>query len=299
MMKTVLSVLLGFVVVGVFAQPQKYSLNPKEALEYVRFGGIVTYDVDQTKCILNLPPSIRNHSFGDVARDVYIEYNQPGQWRLYTASARPVNGSHVNVTGSVVRVTGFELTPIGTREEDGQVVITLSDIQHGGSEKVLAQGTMTCKYSQGGFAIHPQRVGDNELKTELEVIEAFYFGLQMTYNVDLSACTRVGPPRDAAPAALGGKLYADSIEAWTSDFSAYRVGDTPQELFFTSILESPTQRDVFKVMIKEQSPGAVSLVEIRSFAENHGPEPQPTTEVVYTCAMGQQGQFHAYAYTPK
>jgi len=298
MINTVLSVLV-FVVVGVFAQPQKYSLNPQEALEYVRFGGIFTYDVDQTRCDLRLPPQIRNHSFGDVARDVYVEYTAPGQWRMYTSSARPVNGSHVNVTGSVLRITGFDLTPVGEQGKDGTAVITLSDINHGGDQSVLAQGTMTCKYSQGGFAMHPQRVGDSELNSEIEVLDAFYFGLMMTYNVDLSACTRVGPPRSTTPGSLRGKLYADSVEAWTSDFSGYRMGDTKEEIFFTSILESPTQRDVFKVMIKEQSPGSTALVEIRSFAENHGPDPKPTEELVYTCAMGQQGQFHVYAYAPK
>jgi len=299
MMKSVLSVLLVCVVAGVFAQPPRYSLNPQEVLEYVSTGGIITYDIDASKCDVRLPPSIRNHSFGDVARDAYVEYSAPGQWRMYTSSARPVNGSHVNVTGSVLRVTGFDLTPSDEKGDDGTAFISMADYGHGGSQAVLAEGNMTCKYSMGGFAAHPQRIGDRQLGNEREVLEAFYFGLEMTFAVDLSRCTRSGARRDAAPSSIGGKLYADSQEGWTGDISGFRFGDTPNTVEFTSVLEGPKQRDVFKVRVSEASPGATSLVEIRSYVENHGPNPAPGVETVYSCAMGQQGQFHVFTYTPK
>ena len=84
-----------------FARASTYGLGlrPSEFLDAARRGDILTYDVDVTKCDVKLPPTLPAYSFGDVMTDVYIESGSESetQWRLYTASERPVNTSRFQI----------------------------------------------------------------------------------------------------------------------------------------------------------------------------------------------------------
>jgi len=271
-------------------------MTPREILEYARRGGILTYDVDVSACDVKLPSTMRAYSFGETVQDVYMEFAGKGQWRLFTSSARPVNGSRLNVTGSVVRVTEVNLTP-SDQEDDATAFVTLTDWQHGGDEKVLATGNITCKISNGGFLAHPQRVGDRELEQERDLKESFHMGMEMTFAVDLGTCTTSGKSKKVTrPGAPGGRLADNATEYWTGDIYGYRIPPIQEEAIeFTSILEGPRQREVLNVRVTGDND-----VEVKSYAENHGPTPTPTPVLTYKCRMGsREGGFHVFTYTPR
>jgi hypothetical protein len=40
-----------------------------------------------------MPPTLPTYSFGNVLNDVYVDYGGENQWRLYSATELPANGS--------------------------------------------------------------------------------------------------------------------------------------------------------------------------------------------------------------
>lgn len=62
-------------------------------VDLAKRGGVLTYDVNVSKCDVKLPDTLPAYSFGDVLNEVYVEYADDTKWRLYTTNERPVNSS--------------------------------------------------------------------------------------------------------------------------------------------------------------------------------------------------------------
>jgi len=92
-------------VTAVLAQPKpEPSLQPHQILETALHGGVLTYDIDVSKCdVSKMPSNLPTYSFGEVANDGQLLYDAQSQdsWTFTTAQDRPVNGSRFNLTSGV------------------------------------------------------------------------------------------------------------------------------------------------------------------------------------------------------
>lgn len=262
-------------------------LRPNTIIDFVRRGAILTYNVDATKCDVKMPDQMPTYSFGEVMNDLYIEFGSVQEWSLYSTTERPVNSSRFNIQNGAWRVTEVELTPSGP--DDANAFITITDIEQGPDNKVLATGNLTCNFSSGGFDMRAQRMGGGELARESDVMEAFKTGAEMSFVVDLSTCAKQGD-RYSRPEGQEPVAPADGNEYWAGRISGYRVPkNSPSDsLEFTSILMGPKQHEVFNVNVREEN-----QVTVKAYSLSR-PSHQPTPVVTYTCRLGLQGGFHVF-----
>ncbi|KAK7477727.1 hypothetical protein BaRGS_00031015 [Batillaria attramentaria] len=232
----------------------------------VRRGAVLTYNVDATRCDANLP-DIPTYSFGDVLNDAYIEFSSEQEWRMYTATERPVNSSRFHVQNGAWRVTELEFTPSGP--DDGTAFFTITDIEQGADGK---------------------RMGGAEIEHESEVFQAFRAGMEMTFVVDLSTCAKQGE-RFTRPGRSELVTVGAGNEYWAGRINGYRIPQNNPGMNseqFTSLLMGPKQREVFEVRVQGQD-----QVVVKAYSLSR-PTHQPTPVITYMCHLGMRGGFHIF-----
>ncbi|KAK7104348.1 uncharacterized protein [Littorina saxatilis] len=280
-MKSAIFLLVAFTIASVHG-----GIPPVTFVDLAKRGGVLTYDVNVSKCDVKLPDTLPAYSFGDVLNEVYVEYADDTKWRLYTTNERPVNSSRFQTENGAWRITEVEFTPDSM--EDGTAVITLTDIEQGAQGKVLATGTITCKISTGGFSVNLQRAGGGDLEHETDVMKAFQRGDAMTFAADLNTCAK-GGYRYSRPGA-SAPLAGNASETIGARIDGYRIPRNAQQgsLEFTAVLVTPKEREVFNVRIQGKN-----QVEVKAYALTR-PSAEPTPVVTYRCHLGVGGSFHIY-----